>query len=80
MTPATSEFVFGLPTLLAGAWMGGIGFGVIRPPVLGRGGALAEKQYLFAFGPMFRRRGLTLIIGGSFLVLHGLWRLLNPMG
>jgi hypothetical protein len=80
MTPVTSEFVFGIPALLAGAWMGGIGFGVIRPPINRRGGAVAEKQYLFAWGPMFKRSGLTLIIGGSFMVLHGIWRLVNLTG
>ncbi len=78
MTPATSEFVFGMPMLLVGAWASGIGFGLIRPPR--RGGAQAEKQYLFAFGPRFRRAGLTFTIGGIFLVLHGIWRLVNPVG
>jgi len=78
MTAATAEFVFGAPMLLIGAWVSGIGFGVIRPPR--RGGAQAEKQYLFAFGPRRRRAGLTLILGGVFLVMHGVWRLINPKG
>jgi len=65
MTPATSEFVFGTPMLLIGAWAGGIGFGVIRPPVSWRAGAQAEKKYLFALGPRLRRAGLTLIVGGE---------------
>jgi hypothetical protein len=80
MTPATSEFVFGVPMLLAGAWTGGIGFRVIRPLVSRRGGAQAEKQYLFAVGLRLRRAGLTLTVGGIFLVLHGIWSLVNPVG
>jgi len=79
MTAAIAEFVFGTPMLLIGAWAGGIGFGVIRPPVSRRAGALAERQYLFAHGDRLRRAGLTFIVGGIFLVLHGIWRLVNAV-
>jgi hypothetical protein len=80
MTPATSEFVFGIPMLLVGTWTGGIGFGLIRPPVSRRWGAQVERQYLLGSGPRLRRAGLTLTIGGIFLVLHAIWRLVNPVG
>jgi hypothetical protein len=80
MTPATSEFVFGMPMLLVGAWTGGIGLGLIRPPVSRRRGAQAERQYLLASGPRLRRAGLTFTIGGFFLVLHGIWHLVKQVG
>ena len=75
MTPATSELAFGIPMLLVGTWTGGIGFGLIRPPVTWRGGAQVERKYLLRSGPRLRRSGLTFTIGGIFLVLHAIWRL-----